>query len=215
MAKLELKEINIALELYVALRRAGLKDSMIDLIMQNDEYAESLVALIGLPVEAREPYPFADLPIDKLGLGKPLTSKLEWEGVGSIGVLALCSAQDLRSMRGIAKLSIDAIVHRLKASNLSLRQFDEDMRVKALQLYPDAYTMPAYVMLRNIGIKTDAARKLCDDYIQITIGELIEHGKHEFQARLTTVSPHNALEVTRQIKAAEQFLDDLNLQFNT
>ena len=89
MTKLSLEEVRTALELYVALRRAGLEQSAIDEFINNDEYAEYLVAALDPAPVTRAGFPFVDQPIDKLGFAPQLQIKLEREGVGSIGVLAL------------------------------------------------------------------------------------------------------------------------------
>jgi len=213
MTKLSLEEIRTALELYIALRRAGLEQSAIDEFINNDEYAEYLVAALNPAPLAHDGYPFVDQPIDKLGFTTQLQIKLEREGVGSIGVLALCTQQDLRRMRNIAKLSIDAIVHRLKASNLELRRDDEDILVKAAQLYPNIADMPAYVMFRNIGVEEDAARKLSVAYCDNSLDEVIQRGEDELRNQLTVAMPYQPATTARHMSVIEQFLDKLGLSF--
>jgi len=214
MTKLSLEEVRTALELYVALRRAGLEQSAIDEFINNDEYAECLVAALDPAPVTRAGFPFVDQPIDKLGFAPQLQIKLEREGVGSIGVLALCTQQELRRMRNIATASIDAIKLRLKAGNLQLRRDDEDVLVKAAQLYPDIAEMPVYVMFRNIGIEEDAARKLCVAYANYTLDEVIQQGDDGLRNQLTIASPHQPAATAWQMSVIEQFLAKLNLSFS-
>lgn len=73
------------------------------------------------PGEVAEP-PLSMRSIKELYLGEPMTSRLQQHGIYSLEQLTSLSSTELLALRGMEPDGVDAIIGRLSARNLSLRE---------------------------------------------------------------------------------------------
>jgi len=217
MDTITVEEAHEAIQLFVALRNAGLKRGTVQRVIAEPVYADKAAQLIEAAIAKKESLDFITTEITASSFSSPrIYNQLRREGITTIGALSLCDLSQVRMMHNMGPKGAEEIRAFLDGAGLTLRRPDEGLLKKAFRLYKNASDLPMYVVIQEAKLDSILFRYIVNDAPLTTLGSIaimgegwlrtVMSGGYELELK------SNASKVDSHIVRIREFLSQFELQ---